>query len=135
MAERIDIKQLGDRMVRVQVFGALDGESMGMLMDAIESYVMGEPYCLFEAVITHMAMISADGRRIAVDRLLQMPQISLAVVGGNFAQKVSAKLVMTAVTVLGPRERIRSAFFDDEDEARRWLREQEALRQADLAAD
>lgn len=130
MLARIDVKDLEGRIIRVHVFGKLDRESAPMLMDALESRVAGHPYCLFLSVLTDISGLSADVRRTVVHRLRSFPPRIIALVGGGFAQRVTAKLVLAAMAVLEPQERTMGAFFVDEDEALRWLRQRAAERDA-----
>jgi hypothetical protein len=132
---RIDVKYLDKRLVRVQVFGKLDGEEAGMLMDAVESHVADEPYFMLQTVISHVDGATPSARRTAADRLRQMPPRFIAIVGGSFAQRTTAKLVLTATTLLGSRAKTKGAFFEDEEEARAWLREQAAAYEVRGSAD
>jgi hypothetical protein len=92
-------------------------------MDAIESHVANEPYLLLEADMSHIDGATPEARKIAADRLDALPDRAIAVVGGSFAQRIIAKLVLTALSMLGRKGRSEARFFSDSQSARNWLNE------------
>ena len=134
MPERSDVEVLGERYLRLQLVGTMDRAKVDGMMDVIESHIAGEPYFLLLAVIDQMGGVTAEARQAAVERLRPLASRSIAIVGGSFTQRITTKLGLTAVMILGRKDRTRGAFFDREDEADRWLREEKAKRDAALAA-
>ena len=123
---RIEIDYVSERLVRVRVHGRIDGEEAAMLMDGLEAHVVDQPYFMLLAVITNITGVTPEGRRTAAERLRRLPRRIIAIVGGGFAQRTTAKLVLTAITVLGHRTKTTGAFFEDEARAQAWLEEQAA---------
>ena len=76
------------------------------------------------------ADVSPEARRIAAERFLKLPDRAIAMVGGGFAQRLFAKLVLTAVSMLSRNPRNASEFFQDVESARTWLREYAAKYQS-----
>lgn len=134
MPERSDVEVLGERYLRLQLVGTMDKAKVDGMMDVIESHIAGEPYFLLLAVIDQMGGVTAEARQVAVERLRPLASRSIAIVGGSFTQRITTKLGLTAVMILGRKDRTRGAFFDREDEADQWLREEKAKRDAALAA-
>ena len=59
----------------------------------------------------------------------------MAVVSSNFAQRMIAKLVLTAVAMLGAGPKLETGYFRASDEARAWLREYTARKRAESSPD
>jgi SpoIIAA-like len=129
--QRTDFEYVPPRLVSIRFHGTLDEEEARAVMDAIESQVATEPYLLLEADMSAIEGATPEARKIAADRLDRLPSRAIAVVGGSFAQRIIAKLVLTAVSMLGRKGRNEVRFFSDRESARTWLYEygtqQEAL--------
>ncbi|MEX1368450.1 MAG: STAS/SEC14 domain-containing protein [Nannocystaceae bacterium] len=108
--------------VSVRFHGSLDVDEALAVFDAIDEAVAGESYCLMEAFMTHIEGASPEARRVSAERLKTIPHMAMAVVGGSFAQRMLAKLVLTAVNMIGSHELV-AKFFKDSESARAWLRE------------
>ncbi|MEM9462245.1 MAG: STAS/SEC14 domain-containing protein [Myxococcota bacterium] len=134
MPERSDVEVLGERSLRLQLVGMMDRAKVEGMLDAIESHVAGEPYFLLLAVIDQMGGVTSEARQVTVERMRLLAPRSIAIVGGSFTQRITTKLGLTAVMVLGRKDRTRGDFFDREDQAEQWLREEDARRDAALAA-
>lgn len=120
--QQADIELVEPRYIKVRFRGDIDADAMTEVMDAIAESVANEPYFLLEADVAEVHAVSADARRIAADRLRQMPDRAIAAVGGGFAQRLLSKLVLTAVSMLSPNPRNVTEFFQDHEKARAWLR-------------
>jgi hypothetical protein len=114
--------------VSVRFHGKLEADEITAVLDQIEAFVKDEPFFAFEAHMGNIDGASPEARRITADRLRQLPPWAIGVVGGGFAQRTLAKLVLTAVSILSSGDKIVNRFFDDSDSARAWLRQQLAQR-------
>lgn len=121
--ETVDFELVEPRYIRIRFHGEMDGDSMEALMDAMHVAVGDEPFFLLEADVREVKGVSPEARRIAAERFLKLPDRAIAMVGGGFAQKIFAKLVLTAVSMLRPNPRNAQDFFQDPDRAREWLKE------------
>ena len=121
---------LEPRYIRLRFLGEMDGPQMEALMEAMEESVGDEPYFLLEADVREVKAVSAEARRIAAERFLRLPDRAIAMVGGGFAQRLFAKLVLTAVYMLSRNPRNASEFFQDSASAQAWLRQYAAKYEA-----
>jgi hypothetical protein len=110
--------------VSVRFHGRLEADEITAVLDQIEEFVKNEPFFAFEAHMTHIDGASPEARRITAERLRRLPPWAIGVVGGGFAQRTLAKLVLTAISILSSGDKIVTAFFEDSDSARVWLRQQ-----------
>jgi hypothetical protein len=127
---KVDFELLEPRYIRVRFLGEMDGPEMQALMEAMEQSVGNEPYFLLEADVRAVKAVSAEARRIAAERFLRLPDRAIAMVGGGFAQRLFAKLVLTAVYMLSRNPRNASEYFQDSESARAWLRDYAARYEA-----
>ncbi|MCX4246288.1 hypothetical protein [Paraliomyxa miuraensis] len=110
--------------VSVRFHGRLEADEITIVLDRIEEFVKDEPFFAFEAIMADIDGASPDARRITAERLRRLPTWAIAVVGGGFAQRTLAKLVLTAISILNSADKNTTAFFNDSDSAHKWLREQ-----------
>lgn len=115
--------------VCVRYHGQLSADETNAVLDAIEGEVMGREFFMFEADMGDIQGASPEARRVAAQRLKNLPNFAMAVVGGSFAQRMIAKLVLTAIRMLGS-DKTTAKFFSDSDSARAWLRDYAKERQA-----
>jgi hypothetical protein len=132
-ALRTRLEYLEPRLVHIHFVGDFDATEAAAVLDRIEQLVAKEPFFMLECVMTDIKDTTPEARRIVAERLKLLPNRAIAVVGGNFAQRVVAKLVLTATTLFGGGKSI-GEFFSDADKARAWLREYEAKRLRDPAS-
>lgn len=125
-----EFEVVGPAFVSVRFHGPLEVDEAIAVFDAIDEAVADKSYCLMEAFMTHIEGASPEARRVSAERLKMIPNMAMAVVGGSFAQRMLAKLVLTAVNMLGSHA-VAAKFFSDSESARAWLREFPAK----LAAD
>jgi hypothetical protein len=127
---RTHFEYVPPRLVSIRFQGTLDESEARAVMDAIESCVANEPYLLLEADMSQIDGATPEARKIAADRLDALPDRAIAVVGGSFAQRIIAKLVITALTMLGRSGKSEARFFSDSQSARAWLHEYAARKDA-----
>ena len=122
------------RTVRVHFRGQIDLEESQRLHDFIEAKVKNEPYFLYKAIILDLDGATPDGRGHAADRLKELPQRAIAIIGGSFAQRVLVNLVLKASIMLdrSAKKNVGST-FKTEAEADAWLADYAAARDAELA--
>lgn len=120
------------RCVRVHFRGEIDLEESTRIMDFIEAKVKGEPYFLYKAIITEIEGATPDGRGHAADRLKDLPQRAIAIIGGSFAQRVLVNLVLKASIMLDrSANKNLGSTFKTEEEADVWLAAYASAREAD----
>ncbi len=107
-------------LVQARFVGNLRGPELTELFDQIDARVQQLPWFLIEAHMGEISSASPDARRLAAERLGRLPKFAIAVVGGSFAQRMIAKLVLTAHEMLR-RSGMKSAFFKTDTEAQAWL--------------
>ena len=107
-------------LIEVKFFGILEGPELHGLFDWMAEAVKGLPYFVIEADMSAIQGATPEARKIAADRLRNMPDFAIALVGGSFAQRIIAKLVLTAVEMLS-RGKTKSGFFRDQESSRVWL--------------
>ena len=117
---RVEFEFVEPSLVRVRYFGKLEGPELAELFDWMETTVGHLPYCLVEADMSGVVSAAPEARRLSADRLGRLPKSAVAVVGGNFAQRIIAKLVMTALHTLS-RGHTKTGFFADRETAQVWL--------------
>ena len=109
-------------LVHVRFRGVLDMEELGAVFDRVSEKVEGQPYLLVQVEWEEIDKVTPEARRLAAERLQALPDHAIAIVGGNFAQRAIARLVLTATAMLNGG-RTKSGFFKDNDGARAWLLE------------
>jgi hypothetical protein len=97
---------------------AADAE--GMLV-AMRAFAKGRDRVFVLSNITRLGTISAEARRISADANNIENVRAVAAFGGSFAQRVMAKLVLTAFEILGQGSAAPTRFFDTEAHARAWF--------------
>lgn len=105
----------------VKAFGKIEEDDIAALLQQVLDYAEGFPYLLLEINISEMTGATPEARRVSSKLFNQMPPIAFALVGGTFAQRTLAKLVIKAVEVLRGKGRLVSAFFASSEEAVEWL--------------
>jgi hypothetical protein len=127
---RTDFEYVPPRLVSIRFHGTLDEDEARNVMEAIHASVSNEPYLLLEADMSKIDGATPEARKIAADRLDALPDRAIAVVGGSFAQRIIAKLVLTALAMLGRSGKSEARFFSDSQSARAWLYEYGARKDA-----
>lgn len=122
---RVEYEFVAPDMVRVWYYGRLEGPELATLFDWMDDQVGSLAHCLVEADMSGVKTASPNARRLAADRLAQLPKLSVAVVSSNFAQRMIAKLVLTAMELLR-RGQTRTAFFKNSEDAQQWLAKERA---------
>lgn len=120
------------RTVRVHFRGQIDLEESRRIQDFIEAQVKDQPYFLYKAIILDLEGATPDGRGHAADRLKELPQRAIAIIGGSFAQRVLVNLVLKASIMLdrSAKKNVGST-FKTEAEADVWLAAYAAARDAE----
>lgn len=121
-ASQTELQLVEPRLVSVRFVGVFDEADATRIMDEMEKVVAGEPFFMFEVDILELTGATPEGRRIAAERFRQLPRRGIAVVGGNFKQRLLASLVIRALLWLD-KGKTEAQYFTDRDEARRWMHE------------
>lgn len=129
-----ELDLLGPRFICLRLHGTFTEEEAVAVWDAIEEHVKDEPYFLLETHMSDVDGASPEARRISAEKLRRLPRRAIAIVGGGFAQKIIAKLVLTAVSMLDGGNLNVAKFFPDSDSARVWLKSYSQERDAEVAA-
>lgn len=79
------------------------------------------PYLLLAVDITDLDGATPEARQASAEFIRKMPPRALALVGGNFAQRVITKLVLKAAQALDRTGGTRFEFVADNDAATKWL--------------
>ena len=105
----------------VKAIGKIEEDGISVLLQQVLDFSEGFPYLLLEIDISEMTGASPEARRVSSKLFNQMPPIAFALVGGTFAQRTLAKLVIKAVEVLRGKGRLVSSFFATTEEALEWM--------------
>lgn len=100
--------------------GELDVEEFGAVFERVGRHIEGQDYMLVQVHWGEIESVTPEARRLAADWLRRLPDHSIAIVGGNFAQRAIARLVLTATSMLNGG-RTKSNFFKEPADARQWL--------------
>ena len=98
-------------------------------MELVTNAVGHEPFFLFEVFMADVDGADPEARRAIAQGLRALPDRAIAFIGCSFSQKILAKLVVTAVSMMGQSGNS-IAFFDEQERARQWLRDYAAKAQA-----
>lgn len=109
-------------LAHVRFRGVLDANELDAVFDRVAEKIAGQPYLLVQVEWEEIEKVTPEARRLAAERLQILPEHAIAIVGGNFAQRAIARLVLTATAMLSGG-RTTSGFFKDNDSARKWLLE------------
>lgn len=121
-ANRIEVSFKPPRLVSVVIHGNYDVPQANETFDRIDALVGQNDYFLLEVVMDHIAKTSAEARRVAAQRLQGLPRRVIAITGGSFAQRIAAKLVLTAALALDSKNtKGNRTPFRSSDEAQAWL--------------
>lgn len=119
---KLEFEHIPPRLVSVKFDGPLEVDGATEAMDKMEAAIGQEPYFLMEVIVEGLEGVSAEARRVSAERVGRLPSRSIAIVGGTFAQRVVAKLVLTAIVTLGRgKTKAATRIFDDSASARAWL--------------
>ncbi|MEM9453238.1 MAG: STAS/SEC14 domain-containing protein [Myxococcota bacterium] len=116
-----DFEVLGPRFIHLGLHGKFTADEATAVFDAIEERVKDEPYFLLEVDMSDVKGASPESRRISAEKLGSLPPRAIAIVSQSFAQRMIAKLVLTAVSLLGDRHKNVSQYFSTQAEAHEWL--------------
>jgi hypothetical protein len=115
-----DFEYVPPQLVHVRFRGVLDMEELRVVFDRVSESIAGQSFLLVQVEWGEVEKVTPEARRLAAERLSELPNHAIAIVGGNFGQRVIARLVLTAAQMLTPG-RTKSGFFKDNDSAREWL--------------
>ncbi|MCA9708312.1 MAG: STAS/SEC14 domain-containing protein [Myxococcales bacterium] len=108
-------------IVSVTLQGKIDEAQITALVDGFEPLIKDTKVWGFQADMRDIAGATPEARRIAAQRLSGLPKMLVAVVTVGFAQRIIAKLVLTAIQLLKPGH-VSVKYFNDMATARDWLR-------------
>lgn len=117
-----DVECLEPNLVTMRLQGKVEQRDLSTLFDRFEPFVVDQPFFLIAVDMREVKGATPEARRIAADRLASLPKFYIAVITAGFAQRMIAKLVLTAHEMLN-RGHSTSGFFDDDDSAKAWLLE------------
>lgn len=117
-----DLECIEPNLVSMRLRGVVDHETLGSFFDQFEHFVSGKPFFVIEVDMRELKSATPDARRVAAERLARLPKFSIAVITTGFAQRMIAKLVLTAHEMLN-RGHSSTGFFPDSESARAWLLE------------
>ena len=117
-----DFEVLGPRFIYLGLHGKFTADEATAVFDAIEEHVKGEPYFLLEVDMSDVKGASPESRRISAEKLGSLPPRAIAIVSKSFAQRMIAKLVLTAVSLLGDGKKNVAEYFSTREDAQQWLR-------------
>ena len=110
-------------IVSLELFGQIEQAELAALIDEFEPMVWDKPFMGLQVGMQHISGASPETRRLGAERLSILPKMFVAIVTDRFAQRMIAKLVMTALQLVKPGHAI-TKFFKDPQRARTWLIEQ-----------
>lgn len=117
-------------LVSVTFFDLVDEDQVMEAFDRVEAHIGRLPFYLLELRTHEIVGATPSGRRLAAERMKALPERAMTVVGGNFAQRTLANLLLKAAQVL---ERERSNDYRvcrTPEESRSWLEERARTREA-----
>ena len=109
-------------IVSASLHGKIDEAEIVKLVDEFEPLVKDREVWGFEVDMREIIGATPEARRIAAQRLSNLPRMMVAVVTSGFGQRIIAKLVLTAIQMLKPGH-LSVKYFADHDTAREWLRQ------------
>lgn len=120
-SETVEVGLERPNLVLVAVRGDILVPHVERMFDRIDGWVAKQPFWLLEVDIAGLASASADTRRIAAERLAQLPSYSMAVHGGGFAQRTLARVFFGAIELLLRDRGNRHKVCGSREESRAWL--------------
>lgn len=115
-----DLQCIEPNLVCMRLRGDVDHDTLTAFFDEFESFVSGKPFFVIEVDMRDLKSATPDARRVAAERLAGLPKFSIAVVTAGFAQRMIAKLVLTAHEMFN-RGHSSTGFFTDSESSRAWL--------------
>lgn len=119
--QNTEFEALGSRLFRIRLHGYFTPEEALAVFDVLTEHVRDEPYFLLEVDMSDLTGASPEARRISAEKLGPLPHRAIAIVSSNFAQRIIAKLVLTAVSILEKTNRNTTSYFATSEEAQEWL--------------
>jgi hypothetical protein len=117
-----DLECIEPNLVSMRLRGVVDHETLSAFFDEFEPFVVEKPFFVIEVDMREIKSATPEARRVAAERLARLPKFSIAVITEGFAQRMIAKLVLTAHEMLN-RGHSSTGFFTDSASARAWLLE------------
>lgn len=105
----------------IKVYGKISVEQISEVLQGAVEASSGLPYFLLQVDISEMAGATPEARSASAKFFKAMPPFAFAVVGGTFAQRTIAKIVLKATEMLHKDKKMVSAFFDTSESAMVWL--------------
>lgn len=109
-------------LVSLRLRGKVDHEELGELIDGFEPLVAERTFFALEVDMREVAGATPEARRIGAERLVRLPRFAIAIITTGFAQRMIAKLVVTAIQMLKPGQ-LTGKYFNDTESSRAWLLE------------
>lgn len=103
--------------------GKIDHPELTTIFDGFEPFVRDQPHWGLEVDMRALSGATPDARRVGAERISALPKVYVAIISSNFAQRMVAKLVITAIQILHPGHTKAIAFFSDKEAARKWMLE------------
>lgn len=116
------------RLVSITFYDMVDEDQVMEAFDRVESLVGRLPFYLLELHTKEIAGATPLGRRMAAERMRALPERAMTVVGGDFAQRTLANLLVKAAQVLERERNNDYKICKTTEESRAWLEERAAAR-------
>ena len=115
-------------LVSVTFFDVIDEDQVMEAFDRVEAHVGLHSFYLLELHTHEIAGATPAGRRLAAERMKALPERAMTVVGGNFAQRTLANLLLKAAQVLERERDNEYRICRTPEESRAWLEERARTR-------
>lgn len=110
-------------LVSLVLNGQVEEAQLAEAFDRIEIYVGALPYYQLEIQLDGVHGATPEARRLAAERMKALPERSMAVVGGSFAQRALANLFLKAARLLEGQRSNDYRLCKTPEESREWLAE------------
>ncbi len=100
--------------------GKVDIDQARLRLDRLAELVKDQRYFHLTVDMSDFDGTTPDARRYSAETLKRLPVRSIGIVGGAFAQRTMAKLVLKAAEMLSGERRQFSKFFKDLEGATDW---------------
>ncbi len=130
-----ELERIESGFTFVRYVGKVEGEHALAIMDEVEANAGEKAFMLIEADMTGLVGAAPEARRITADRLRRFSQVAVAIVSSSFAQRMIAKLVLTAVGMLGSESDLETGYFSNSEDARVFFLKYAERKQAESSSD
>jgi hypothetical protein len=108
-------------LLRIVVRGDVSSEDLRRLIAFTTAETRGCRAVLVMADLRAMGSLSAETRKVAAERVDEIPYRGMAFHGASFQARIFAKLALSVMWLAGPGRNCPAVFVDTEEEARAWI--------------